>query len=83
MVSMHFMFTSTSGVNIVYIVYFVVVHLSVNCCFCVFVWFFTCCCFDFGMRILMLSGDLELNPGPATHYLKKSCRVFSSNIRGL
>ena len=48
-----------------------------------FVKFWACCCFDFGMRILMLSGDIELNPGPATHYLKKSCRVFYSNIRGL
>ena len=35
------------------------------------------------MRILILSGDVELNPGPATHYLKKSCRVLYSNIRGL
>ena len=31
----------------------------------------------------MLSGDVELNPGPATHYSKKSCRVLYSNIRGL
>ena len=81
MVSEHFIFTSTSGVIIVYIV---VVRFFVNCCFYVsYFWFWTCCCFDFGMRILMLSGDLELNPGPATHYLKKSCRVLYSNIRGL
>ena len=47
--------------------YVVVVNVFVNCCFYVsFVKFLTGCCFDFGMRILMLSGDVKLNPGPAT-----------------
>ena len=83
MVSVHFIFIFIStGVNIVYII--VVVHVFYNCCFYVsFVKFWVCCCFDFGMCILMLSGDVELNPGPATHYLKTSCRVLYSNIRGL
>ena len=82
MVSVHFLIFISTGVNIVYIV--VVANVFVNCCFFVsFVKFLTGCCFDFGMRILMLSGDVELNPGPATHYSKKSCRVLYSNIRGL
>ena len=82
MVSVHFLIFISTGVNIVYIV--VVVNVFVNCCFCVsFVKFLTGCCFNFGMRILMLSGDVELNPGPSAHYSKKSCRVLYSNIRGL
>ena len=77
MVSVHFLIFISTGVNIVYVV-------VVNCCFYVsFVKFLTGCCFDFGMRILMLPGDVELNPGSATHYLKKSYRVLYSNIRGL
>ena len=32
---------------------------------------------------LILSGDVELNPGPASHFHKKKCRVLYSNIRGL
>ena len=82
MVSVHFLIFISTGVNIVYIV--VVVNVFVNCCFYVsFVKFLTGCCFDFGMHILMLSGDIELNPGPATRYSKKNCRVLYSNIRGL
>ena len=33
--------------------------------------------------LLILSGDIELNPGPATHFHKKKCHVLYSNIRGL
>ena len=33
--------------------------------------------------VLILSGDVELNPGPAIQYQKKNCRVLYSNIRGL
>ena len=81
MVSVHFLIFISAAVNTVYVV---VVNVFVNCYFYVsFVNFLTGCCFDFGMRILMLSGGVELNPGLATHYLKKSCRVLYSNIRGL
>ena len=38
---------------------------------------------DFMTVSLILSGDVELNPGPASHYHKKNCRVLYSNIRGL
>ena len=37
----------------------------------------------FMLLILMLSGDVELNPGPAVQYRKKNCKVLYSNIRGL
>ncbi|MEL7079479.1 MAG: reverse transcriptase family protein, partial [Cyanobacteria bacterium J06582_2] len=33
--------------------------------------------------LLVLSGDIELNPGPASHYRKDNCRILYSNIRGL
>ena len=35
------------------------------------------------MLVLILSGDVELNPGPVTHYSKKNCKILYSNIRGL
>ena len=35
------------------------------------------------LLLLILSGDVELNPGPATHFHKKKCSVLYSNIRGL
>ena len=35
------------------------------------------------LLLLILSGDIELNPGPATHFRKKKCSVLYSNIRGL
>ena len=40
-------------------------------------------CIYLMLLILILSGDVELNPGPATHYRKNNCRVLYSNIRGL
>ena len=39
--------------------------------------------YDIDVILLMLLGDVELNPGPATHNQKKNCRVLYSNIRGL
>lgn len=38
---------------------------------------------DFLLLILTLLGDIELNPGPTTHYSKKNCKALYSNIRGL
>ena len=35
------------------------------------------------LLLLILSGDVELNPGPAAHFHKKKCSVLYSNIRGL
>ena len=35
------------------------------------------------LLLLILSGDVESNPGPATHFHKKKCSVLYSNIRGL
>ena len=35
------------------------------------------------LLLLILSGDVELNPGPATHFHKKKCNVLYSNIRGM
>ena len=40
------------------------------------------CLFLF-LLLLILSGDVELNPGPAAHFHKKKCNVLYSNIRGL
>ena len=40
-------------------------------------------CLYFMILILILSGDVELNPGPAVQYQKKNCKVLYSNIRGL
>ena len=38
---------------------------------------------NFIILSLILSGDVELNPGPASYYQKRNCRVLYSNIRGL
>ena len=35
------------------------------------------------LLLLILCGDVELNPGPASHFHKKKCSVLYSNIRGL
>ena len=54
---------------------------SSNCAVAVFIKF----CLFLSLMILFLLGvgDVELNPGPAIHYLKKNCRVVYSNKRGL
>jgi hypothetical protein len=33
--------------------------------------------------IILLSGDIESNPGPAVRFARSSCRVLAGNIRGL
>ena len=65
------------------------------CCFCIhavivvvdflnyIIVKFVCYNLNFLTLLLILSGDVELNPGPASYYLKKNCRVLYSNIRGL
>ena len=40
------------------------------------------CLFLF-LLLLILSGDVEFNPGPAAHFHKKKCSVLYSNIRGM
>ena len=71
--------------NIIYIVS--VVRFFVNCCLvCSFVcltFYFQFWRFNVLMYILALSGDSKLNLEPATHCVKKWCRVLYSNIRGL
>ena len=57
--------------------------VSSCCCFC-----FCCCCYFLGFSvsfflpgiILLLSGDVESNPGPAR---RKFCKFLYCNIRGL
>ena len=70
-------------------------YLNSYCCFCIHVVIvvvdfpnyiivkFVCYNLNFLTLLLILSGDVELNPGPASYYLKKNCRVLYSNIRGL
>ena len=38
---------------------------------------------NFMFLILILSDDNELNPGPATHYIKKNCRKLYCIIQSL
>jgi hypothetical protein len=33
--------------------------------------------------LLLLSGDVELNPGPARQFVKKTCSILAGNVRGL
>ncbi|MEL7520149.1 MAG: reverse transcriptase family protein, partial [Cyanobacteria bacterium J06553_1] len=60
-----------------YIYYFVVEVIRYF-----FVKFFSCSLIYLSLLII-LSGDIELNPGPASHYRKTNCRILYSNIRGL
>ena len=67
------------------IVNIVVVNSSYYAVICPSVKFFSIYEVDllFMLLLLILSGDVELNPGPAAHFHKKKCNVLYSNIRGL
>ena len=80
-VSVYIVLVAVSKVFVIFVV--VVVNMVNVIIFLNSIVLFIRLCLYLVLLILILSGDIELNPGPATQYQKKSCKVLYSNIRGL